>query len=155
MWFTTTTLFKSKRLLNSCGRWHPHRRPFFITPGSKFTLLLPNFPLRHRASLFGSIIIRISYGFEDVEYNKTLVQQTETLASGFSESIIPGRYLVNAFPFLKHVPSWLPGAGFKNKIESLAAVSDKTLTVYDEVKESLVSRLYAPALFRDLTDVFL
>ena len=89
--------------------------------------------------LFGSIIIRISYGFEDPEYNKGLVKQAETLASGFSESIMPGRFLVNVFPLLRHVPSWLPGAGFRSHIESLAVLSDDTLKVYDEVKDSLVS----------------
>ncbi|KAH6917898.1 cytochrome P450 98A3 [Coprinopsis sp. MPI-PUGE-AT-0042] len=114
--------------------------------------------LQHTRHLFGSIIIRISYGFEDVEYNKTLVKQAETLASGFSESIIPGRYLVNALPFLRHVPSWFPGAGFKNKIESLAVVSDNTLTVYDEVKDSLrtgkrtVGPSLAASLIEDLPD---
>ena len=101
--------------------------------------------------LFGSIIIRISYGFEDPEYNKGLVKQAETLASGFSESIMPGRFLVNVFPLLRHVPSWLPGAGFKSHIESLAVLSDDTLKVYDEVKDSLVSELTFLCKYRILT----
>jgi hypothetical protein len=91
--------------------------------------------------LFGSIIIRISYGFEDAEYNQNLVKQAEVLVSGFSESMVPGRYLVNAFPVLKKLPAWLPGGGFKNHFKSLSTVSDEIVGVYDEVKLSLVSNL--------------
>ncbi|KAG2008249.1 cytochrome P450 [Coprinopsis cinerea AmutBmut pab1-1] len=94
--------------------------------------------LAHTRHLFGSIIIRISYGFEDEEYNKVLVEEAEALASGFSESIIPGRYLVNAFPFLRHVPAWLPGAGFQRTMQYLRKISEKTLSEpFDNVKEAL------------------
>jgi hypothetical protein len=29
------------------------------------------------------------------------------------KALIPGTFLVDIFPFLKYVPSWIPGAGFK------------------------------------------
>jgi len=30
-------------------------------------------------------------------------------------SAAPGAFLVDAIPLLKHVPNWMPGAGFKRK----------------------------------------
>jgi len=27
--------------------------------------------------------------------------------------VAPGRFLVDAFPVLKYIPEWMPGAGFK------------------------------------------
>ena len=31
---------------------------------------------------------------------------------GLAEAIVPGKYVVDFLPFLKHTPSWLPGATF-------------------------------------------
>lgn len=31
----------------------------------------------------------------------------------FSAAVTPGAFLVDVLPFLRHVPSWFPGAGFK------------------------------------------
>jgi hypothetical protein len=57
----------------------------------------------------------------------------------FSEAALPGRYLVNNLPFLKYVPSWLPGAGWKRKCQYIASVNKRTLyDSFESVKESLV-----------------
>ncbi|KAH6917900.1 cytochrome P450 98A3 [Coprinopsis sp. MPI-PUGE-AT-0042] len=110
--------------------------------------------LHHTRQLFGSVIIRISYGFEDAEYNQNLVKQAETLVSGFSESMVPGRYLINYFPMLKHLPSWLPGAGFKRHFKFLSEISDEVVGVYEEVKVSLRTgkRTVGPSLAAGLID---
>ena len=34
--------------------------------------------------------------------------------AGFSQGLMPGRFLVGLLPFLRYVPSWVPGAGFQN-----------------------------------------
>jgi hypothetical protein len=33
----------------------------------------------------------------------------------FSDAVAPGAFLVDVFPLLRYVPSWVPGAGFKKK----------------------------------------
>ena len=65
--------------------------------------------------------MRIAYGFDDVEKNKTLIHTSETLVLEHSKAAVPGRYLVNYFPFLNKIdlPSWVPGAGFKKKFQAM------------------------------------
>jgi hypothetical protein len=83
--------------------------------------------------------MRLSYGFDDVETNVSLIHDAEILMQAFSEAALPGRYLVNNLPFLKYVPAWFPGAGWKRKCQYIASVNKRTLyDSFESVKESLV-----------------
>ncbi|EAU81806.2 oxidoreductase A;oxidoreductase/cytochrome P450 monooxygenase [Coprinopsis cinerea okayama7 len=70
---------------------------------------------------FGAIIMRVSYGVNDYEYNKNLVLKSEFVNKGFSEVTLPGRLLVNQFPWLRYVPTWFPGAAWKKRLSAMAA----------------------------------
>jgi len=41
------------------------------------------------------------------------VKAAEKGMAGINRGLLPGTYLVDAFPILKHIPEWFPGAGFK------------------------------------------
>lgn len=83
--------------------------------------------------------MRLSYGFDDVETNVSLIHDAEILMKAFSEAALPGRYLVNNLPFLKYVPAWFPGAAWKRKCQYIATVNKRTLyDSFEAVKESLV-----------------
>lgn len=60
-------------------------------------------------------MISIAYGLEvqakDDPYVKLAVEGSKSLI----ETAIPGKYLVDSLPFLKYIPDWLPGAGFKRE----------------------------------------
>ncbi|EAU89003.2 cytochrome P450 [Coprinopsis cinerea okayama7 len=75
--------------------------------------------------LFGSIIMRISYGVSDFNYNKSLIIDGENLIEGFAELVVPGRLLVNNFPALRHVPDWFPGTGWKRELARLRQLSKR------------------------------
>jgi hypothetical protein len=66
----------------------------------------------------GETIISIAYGLEvkpdDDPYVKTAEQGVRPLMA----AAIPGAFLVDAFPFLKQVPEWFPGAGFQKKAKA-------------------------------------
>lgn len=52
----------------------------------------------------------------------------------------PGAFLVDVLPWLKHVPEWLPGAGFKKFArEASKVVTAAPHLTYDYVKTSMVS----------------
>ena len=66
----------------------------------------------------GETIMSIAYGLEiqpdDDPYVKTAEQGVRPLMA----AAIPGAFLVDAFPFLKQVPKWFPGAGFQKKAKA-------------------------------------
>ena len=53
------------------------------------------------------------YGIDVTEKNDKYVAIAEKGASIFSEITVPGRFLVELFPWLAHLPAWFPGARFK------------------------------------------
>ncbi|TFK27935.1 cytochrome P50 [Coprinopsis marcescibilis] len=57
-------------------------------------------------------IARLVYSI-DIEEDRVYTGMIDGIVKAFEEAAIPGRFLVDALPFLKHIPNWFPGAGFK------------------------------------------
>ncbi|KAF7364916.1 O-methylsterigmatocystin oxidoreductase [Mycena venus] len=54
------------------------------------------------------------------------------------QSVFPGAAVVNAFPILKHLPSWMPGAGFQRfAAESRQMVQEMREVPYNFVKQNM------------------
>ncbi|PPQ77485.1 LOW QUALITY PROTEIN: hypothetical protein CVT25_011355 [Psilocybe cyanescens] len=60
-----------------------------------------------------AIILRLVYGYDISPYNDYFVRLAESAVQKLAGSVFLGAATVNAFPFLRHLPSWFPGAGFK------------------------------------------
>ncbi|KAH6897904.1 cytochrome P450 98A3 [Coprinopsis sp. MPI-PUGE-AT-0042] len=92
----------------------------------------------HIRIFFGSIIVRIAYGSSDLEYNKLRIAEGEHLINSFVSLLNPGELMVDMIPALRHVPSWMPGAGWKREIARIRALAAKVVNEpYDEAKERL------------------
>lgn len=63
----------------------------------------------------GRIIIAIAYGIDVQSSDDPYIELAEKAISGMVQAAVPGTFLVDTFPFLKYVPEWFPGAGFKKK----------------------------------------
>ncbi|KAI0643943.1 cytochrome P450 [Trametes meyenii] len=68
----------------------------------------------HIRHAIGLGIMRITYGI-DIEKERTtpyMAVAAETMET-FAATFMPGKYLVETFPVLRFLPSWMPGAAFK------------------------------------------
>jgi hypothetical protein len=65
----------------------------------------------------------VTYGLPVLESDDPYITLAEEVLQGASEAGIPGTFLVDLLPFLKYVPSWFPGAGFKRKAAHYAAIN--------------------------------
>ncbi|RDX44595.1 CyP450 monooxygenase [Lentinus brumalis] len=121
-------------LINYGPWWRRHRRTFhqFFNAAAvqeyqpsqrreahKFVLRLIEQPkdfVHHIRHLFGSTIMRITYGIEvDEPGNESYLATVEEALAIFSAATVPGKYLVETFPVLRHVPTWFPFARFKRE----------------------------------------
>ncbi|TDL26571.1 cytochrome P450 [Rickenella mellea] len=74
----------------------------------------PDGLLEHIRKLAGGIILKISYGYSiEADGHDPLVDLADEAVGQFSLSTIPGAWLVDVMPFLRYIPDWFPGAGFK------------------------------------------
>ncbi|KIY47782.1 cytochrome P450 [Fistulina hepatica ATCC 64428] len=82
------------------------------------------------------IILRAAYGFVNVP--QSLTSEIEAGMGMLSEAAIPTAYLINFIPWMRHLPSWLPGTGFRrlanNMNKTLVGVSD---TAFNMVKQNM------------------
>jgi len=100
----------------------------------------PNEFVKHFHLNSGSSIMRIAYGYEIDGDDDQLLRQGNMVITDFSEACAPGRWIVVLLPFLKHVPDWMPGAGFKKIARKWRADLDQCYKVpFDLVKRRMVS----------------
>lgn len=67
--------------------------------------------LRH----FGRSIVQTVYGIEDGEALEHFTTLNQTVFEAVIEVALPGRYWVDFLPWLKNIPSWMPGATFQKQ----------------------------------------
>ncbi|KAF2875650.1 cytochrome P450 [Massariosphaeria phaeospora] len=79
---------------------------------------------QHLRTEAAELMLKILYDYT-IEQDKPdpLVDQVDRVMDQFGIAILPGRWAVDIFPFLEHVPEWMPGANFKRT----ARVWKKTL----------------------------
>ena len=83
--------------------------------------------------------MRAAYGLDDIGKNRSIIQVAAKYVREFGEAITPGKFLVNTFPILKHIPAWLPGAGFQTYFAGLAKLSVKAVyTPFEDTKKNVV-----------------
>ena len=59
--------------------------------------------------------MRIAYGMKVMDEGDPYVEAVEAGSAAFGEAFVPGAFLVETFPILRHIPDWFPGAAFKRK----------------------------------------
>ncbi|KAF7440055.1 hypothetical protein PC9H_000397 [Pleurotus ostreatus] len=73
--------------------------------------------LHHIHYSLAASIISATYGLDVLPENDPNIERAEKALDNFKHAAIAGLYLVDVLPFLKYVPSWMPGAGFKRFAE--------------------------------------
>ncbi|RYC62135.1 hypothetical protein CHU98_g4072 [Xylaria longipes] len=70
--------------------------------------------VQHIRTEAGAIILKMVYGYSiGSETSDPLVKLADTAVEQFSIATMPGRWLVDVIPIFRHLPEWMPGAGFK------------------------------------------
>ncbi|TBU42978.1 cytochrome P450 [Dichomitus squalens] len=114
-WRKTRRLFHEYMHPNAVLRY----RPLQEREACKYLLRVVEDPknfLHHGRHLFGAITIRVGYGIDVDEHKDTdYLGIAETAMATFSLAFLPGKYLVEPFPILRFLPSFMPGAGFKRE----------------------------------------
>ncbi|KAF5019368.1 hypothetical protein F66182_8618 [Fusarium sp. NRRL 66182] len=62
----------------------------------------------------GAVILKIAYGYTAEQFeDDVLVDMAGEAMNNFAVAAVPGAFLVDIMPFLRHVPDWVPGTGWK------------------------------------------
>ncbi|KAH9072900.1 hypothetical protein EDB83DRAFT_141097 [Lactarius deliciosus] len=90
--------------------------------------------------------IIMNNGHTVVDKNDPYVRLVDEGLQSTSEAAVPGPFLVDLFLSLKHVPEWIPGAGFKKRAKEWRKLSQvMTNFPYDMVNDKVVSGCFVSA----------
>uniref|UniRef100_A0A8H7NBU0 O-methylsterigmatocystin oxidoreductase n=1 Tax=Bionectria ochroleuca TaxID=29856 RepID=A0A8H7NBU0_BIOOC len=71
--------------------------------------------IEHVRTQVGATVIELTYGYSmETKQPDPVLQLVSRWVDIFCATVIPGKWLVDLFPFMKHLPSWFPGAGFQD-----------------------------------------
>ena len=84
--------------------------------------------------------MRIVYGIKPANPRDEYVSLAEAMVKIMDKAYTPGKYLVEVFPFLQHVPQWMPGAQFKRDVAVWkTTIADTRNKLFDATLEIMVS----------------
>ncbi|KDQ55433.1 hypothetical protein JAAARDRAFT_37446 [Jaapia argillacea MUCL 33604] len=111
----------------------------------------PNDLLEHLRHNAASTIMKVIYGIDIEPQNDHYVEVAEEALTALGKAATPGAFLVDSLPFLKYVPEWMPGAGFKRK----ARLWKKTLyemrdAPFEAVKVAMIRGGASPSFVSNL-----
>uniref|UniRef100_A0A8H7XSH8 Cytochrome P450 n=1 Tax=Psilocybe cubensis TaxID=181762 RepID=A0A8H7XSH8_PSICU len=86
----------------------------------------------------GIIILRVTYGYYVESADDPFLTTPLLAMANFGKATQPGNFLVDFVPALKHIPRWMPGAGFLKTAEEMHKVMwSATWNNYEWCKNNL------------------
>jgi hypothetical protein len=87
----------------------------------------------------------MAYGLPIKSSNDPFVRLCQQAQATLGEAALPGAFLVNVLPALKHVPEFVPGAGFKKQARVWRKLQEDMLNVpFHETMKNIVGILLRP-----------
>ncbi|KDR66580.1 hypothetical protein GALMADRAFT_1146457 [Galerina marginata CBS 339.88] len=94
--------------------------------------------LRITQHAIGGMALSLAYGLPIQSSNDPHVSLAQQAVASVGEAAIPGAFLVDILPVLRHVPEWVPGAGFQKKARKWKKLQEDFLEVpYDEAVKQM------------------
>ncbi|KAJ5750727.1 cytochrome P450 oxidoreductase OrdA-like protein [Penicillium manginii] len=100
----------------------------------------------------GALVLKLSYGYTIESHDRDpLVDLVDKAMEEFIVVMLPLTWLVDFIPMLRHLPSWFPGVGFKEKAKQYKTKSTALSDVpYEFVKEQMKKDGYVPSLLSNI-----
>ncbi len=84
-------------------------------------------------------ILKVVYGIDVKDENDDYVQISEEALAGAVEGLMPGKFLVEFLPFLRHIPTWFPGATSQRLWAKWMAAGDRLTNIpFEHTKTKIV-----------------
>lgn len=84
----------------------------------------------------------VAYGIQTKEGDDPYIKTAEIGVHALAAAAIPGTFLVDTVPFLKHVPAWMPGAGFQVKAREWKRLARNMIELpFNAFKKNVVRKL--------------
>jgi len=94
----------------------------------------------HYQYMAASIIMATVYGYDSAPKDDNFIESGDKAITAMTNSMFPGAAIVNAVPFLKYLPSWVPGSQFQRQAEECQKLTREMLDLPFEVVKRNMAR---------------
>ncbi|RDB29742.1 hypothetical protein Hypma_013817 [Hypsizygus marmoreus] len=116
----------------------------------KRTLVNPDDLNQNLRKLAGGIIMQLTYGYEVQDGEDPFVKLIEGANDNFIAATVPGAFVVDLVPSLRHLPEWLPGMGFMETARKWAQATNNMIEVpFAYTKKQMASGTARPSFISD------
>ncbi|KAF8693180.1 cytochrome P450, partial [Rhizoctonia solani] len=96
--------------------------------------------IREIRRMSGSTLLSAVYGYEVTSADDPLVEIVETALDHLCEAAIPGNFLVNVMPWIRYIPDWVPGSGWKKTVDKWRKEREEMVDVpFNYTKQQIAS----------------
>ncbi|KAF9457686.1 cytochrome P450 [Collybia nuda] len=100
----------------------------------------------HFKHMTGETIMLITYGIEVLPKADPYIDMAERALESVAIAGVPGAFLVDALPMLKHVPDWMPFTSFKHKAKEWKKIASMMADMpLEATKRNIESGDYVPS----------
>ncbi|KAJ4297910.1 hypothetical protein N0V90_005809 [Kalmusia sp. IMI 367209] len=102
----------------------------------------------------GSVILKITYGYTtEPRGSDPFVDLAAKTMAQFADATVPGRWMVDILPFLRYLPDWVPGTGFKETARRMAIqLAQCTNQPYEFVKQQMREKRHKTSFLSQCID---
>ncbi|KAF8965368.1 cytochrome P450 [Flammula alnicola] len=136
----------------------PSYHPLLLTNTRHFLQQLLAAPAaypKHLRQYSGGLVLSVVYGYEVSNSNSSFLELGEECVNILSNRIASGGGIwpVDVFPALRHLPLWMPGAGFRrNAVKWKRKMEEFVERPYEFVKSSMKTGNYKPSFCSNLLE---
>ncbi|KAG6831353.1 hypothetical protein H0H87_005498 [Tephrocybe sp. NHM501043] len=115
----------------------------------------PSKYVAHTRRYAGALTLKVVYGYEPLDHGDEYLSMAEECVDLLSNEIASGGGIwpVDIFPSLQHLPTWVPGAGFKIKAAKWKAKMEECVDKpFEYVKNSIKSGSFKPSFCSTLLE---
>ncbi|KAF8671233.1 cytochrome P450 [Rhizoctonia solani] len=96
--------------------------------------------IREIRRMSGSTLLSAVYGYEVTSAHDPLVEVVETALDHLCEAAIPGNFLVNVMPWIRYIPDWVPGSGWKKTVDKWRKEREEMVDIpFNYTKQQIAS----------------
>ncbi|KAH7317530.1 putative CyP450 monooxygenase [Rhizoctonia solani] len=81
--------------------------------------------VREIRRMSGTTLLSAVYGYEVTSAHDPLVEVVENALDHLCDAGIPGNFMVNIMPWLRYIPEWIPGTGWKKTVREWRKEKDE------------------------------
>ncbi|TCD64727.1 hypothetical protein EIP91_003683 [Steccherinum ochraceum] len=105
----------------------------------------------HTRHFAGAVILQMAYGFKAQEGTDPFIEKVDEAMAQFSDLLKLGTFMVDFLPWLRYLPDWLPGMGWKKTLQHYYQTTQEMKTVpFDTVERQLKAGNAAHSYVADL-----